>query len=70
MADRRFDVVLYGATGFTGVYVLEEFVNSEHFEKIKFAVAGRNEAKLNKVVKQVADLTGKQFICFKKWFFF
>lgn len=59
MAERRFDIVLYGATGFTGAYVLEEFVKSEHFEKIKFAVAGRNEAKLNKVVKQVAELTGK-----------
>ncbi|CAD5216127.1 unnamed protein product [Bursaphelenchus xylophilus] len=59
MGERRFDIVLYGASGFTGAYVLEEFVKSDEFGKIKFAVAGRNEQKLNKVIKRAAELTGK-----------
>ncbi|CAD5211696.1 unnamed protein product [Bursaphelenchus okinawaensis] len=59
MAERRFDIVLYGASGFTGAYVLEEFVKYDEFGKIRFAVAGRNEQRLNKVIKKVAELTGK-----------
>lgn len=39
-SDERYDLVLYGVSGFTGAYILEYLVNSE-FSHIKFAVAGR-----------------------------
>jgi short subunit dehydrogenase-like uncharacterized protein len=59
MGDRKFDIVLYGASGFTGAYVLEEFVKSEYADRFRFAVAGRNEQKLRKVLSDVGDLIGK-----------
>lgn len=59
MTDRKFDIVLYGASGFTGAYVLEEFVKSDHSNRFSFAVAGRNEQKLRKVLSDVGDLIGK-----------
>lgn len=61
MTDRKFDIVLYGASGFTGAYVLEEFVKSEHASRFRFAIAGRNEKKLKKTLKEVGDLIGECF---------
>jgi len=55
----RYDIVLYGASGFTGAYVLERFVNSEDYGHLSFAVAGRSMQKLKKVLKDVGELTGK-----------
>ena len=54
---QRYDIVLYGATGFTGVYVLEAIAKSAHSD-IRLAVAGRSEQKLKKVLKEVSDSTG------------
>lgn len=64
MTDRKFDIVLYGASGFTGAYVLEEFVKSDYSNRFKFAVAGRNEQKLRKVLDDVGDLIGKHKLKF------
>ncbi|KAI6198514.1 Epimerase [Aphelenchoides besseyi] len=66
MSEREFDIVLYGASGFTGQYVLEEFYKSE-FNGLRFAVAGRNEKKLRNVLKSVGanlgrDLSGTPLI--------
>lgn len=58
MADRKYDVVLYGASGFTGTYVLEAAAKSDFFN-LKFAVAGRDKNKLEKVLHEVSDLVGK-----------
>jgi short subunit dehydrogenase-like uncharacterized protein len=59
MSDRPFDIVLYGASGFTGAYVIEEFFKSGHEDRHKFAVAGRNEKKLREVLSNVGKLIGK-----------
>lgn len=40
MSDQRYDLVLYGVSGFTGAYILESLVNSK-FNNVSFAVAGR-----------------------------
>ena len=49
MSDREFDVVVYGATGFTGRFVAEylqaEYGNSD----LKWAMAGRSLTKLEAV---------------------
>ncbi len=47
MADREFDVVVYGATGFTGRLVAE-YIAATHPD-IRWAMAGRSEAKLESV---------------------
>src|SRR4051794_26651489 len=61
--EERYDLVIYGASGFTGKYVLEALVNhkskSDSLENITFAVAGRNTLKLEKTLQEVSALTGR-----------
>ena len=52
-ADRPFDIVLYGATGFTGGLVAEYLLRNMP-EGGSWAVAGRNRTKLDAVVAQLA----------------
>merc|ERR1712188_89366 len=52
--EREFDVVIFGATGFTGKLVAEYFqAQYGNDDNVKWAVAGRNEAKLNGVKKEL-----------------
>lgn len=53
----RHDLVIYGATGFTGAYVIESLVKSD--EKVDFAVAGRDRNRLAKVLEKVGQRLGK-----------
>ncbi len=54
MAAQKFDLVLFGATGFTGVQTLKHLV--QHVPSgFKWAIAGRNEAKLNALLPLCAD---------------
>jgi short subunit dehydrogenase-like uncharacterized protein len=50
MADRRYDVVLFGATGFTGgltaEYLARNTTPTRHTPLTRWALAGRNRAKL------------------------
>lgn len=67
----RYDVVVYGASGFTGAYVVEYLVNSEQFEGLSFAVAGRSEKKLREVLRNISQKTGRNFnrkITFRAFF--
>ena len=54
MSDKSFDVVIYGATGFTGKlvveYMQEKYGNDEG---ISWAIAGRSEEKLNSVREEL-----------------
>jgi short subunit dehydrogenase-like uncharacterized protein len=59
MSSDRFDIVIYGASGFTGQYVLETFAKSEEYDKISIAIAGRNMKKLEETLVNVGKLTGK-----------
>ena len=47
MSDRRFEIVLYGATGFTGKLVAEYL--SEAHPDLTWAIAGRSQQKLDEV---------------------
>ena len=49
MAARQFDVVVYGATGFTGGLVAEYLSKSYPADKLRFAIAGRSEGSLKRV---------------------
>lgn len=46
---RKFDVVVYGATGFTGKLVAEYIANARALEPARWALAGRNTEKLEAV---------------------
>ena len=48
--NRPFDVILYGATGFVGQQTVAYF--AAYASGVRFAVAGRNEAKLRAVLKR------------------
>ncbi|HBQ40600.1 MAG TPA: saccharopine dehydrogenase, partial [Halieaceae bacterium] len=49
-ADREFDILLWGATGFTGQLVAEYLATSYGANgTLRWALAGRNEAKLQAV---------------------
>jgi len=50
---RPYDVVLFGATGFTGKLVAEYLARATKGKNLKWAVAGRNKAKLEAVVKEL-----------------
>ncbi|AKU94446.1 hypothetical protein AKJ09_01110 [Labilithrix luteola] len=56
MTKRDFDVVLFGATGFTGQLVAEYLARAPTRSRLRWALAGRNEAKLESVRKRLAAL--------------
>eukprot|EP00892_Ulva_mutabilis_P009618 jgi/Ulvmu1/7028/UM033_0087.1 len=51
---RAYDVVVLGATGFTGKLVCEHLAKSYQGKGVRWAMAGRNQAKLQEVRKEVA----------------
>ena len=52
----RFDIVVFGATGYTGKFVVREWIakNYASKEKLSFAIAGRSKQKLNGFLDQLA----------------
>ncbi|KAK1171874.1 saccharopine dehydrogenase-like oxidoreductase [Acipenser oxyrinchus oxyrinchus] len=60
--NRVYQLVIFGASGFTGQFVVEEVArNSAEGPKgtLKWAVAGRNRQKLQQVLDQAAEHLGK-----------
>ncbi len=54
MTTRTYDIVIWGATGFTGRLVMAYMAKTYGVDgEIKWAVAGRNAAKLAEVKRQV-----------------
>ncbi|MBW2281018.1 MAG: saccharopine dehydrogenase NADP-binding domain-containing protein [Deltaproteobacteria bacterium] len=58
-ANREFDLVVQGATGFTGRLTAEYLLARYGTETFRWALAGRNEAKLEEVRAAIARDTGK-----------
>jgi len=52
---RRHDIVLWGATGFTGSLVAEYLVRHTAFKGTKLALGGRSRAKLETLRRRLAD---------------
>ncbi len=50
MSEREYDLIVYGATGYTGQLVAEYLVGRCAGTGIRWALAGRNEAKLQSVM--------------------
>ncbi|NGX14917.1 saccharopine dehydrogenase NADP-binding domain-containing protein [Wenzhouxiangella sp. XN24] len=53
MKDRDFDLVLWGATGFTGRLVAEHLVRAGKDRKLRWAVGGRDADKLGAVLRDI-----------------
>jgi len=53
--DRRYDVVVWGATGFTGKWVAQYLFTHYPQNKLRWAIAGRNADKLQGVREFVGD---------------
>lgn len=65
MASDRLDIIIFGATGYTGKYVVKDIVDFYKEQKIKFGIAGRRKEALEAVVKEFASDIGKiKFIMF------
>lgn len=57
-ADRQFSIVVFGASGFTGQFVVREVARNCR-GKFKWAVAGRSKDKLEKVLQETTDELGR-----------
>ena len=55
--EREFDVIVWGATGFTGSLVVEYIYNNYKNKSLNWAIAGRSIEKLKKVRLKSADDT-------------
>ena len=55
MSSPKYDVVLYGATGFTGSLTAQYL--AEHPQQPRVAFAGRNRSKLEKVLQQLTNVS-------------
>ena len=54
MSDRQYDVVVWGATGFTGKLIVEYLHSTYGIDgDLKWAIAGRNAEKLDQLKKEV-----------------
>ena len=57
---KKFDIVVFGASGFTGQFVVEELARTATEEGgIKWAIAGRTMSKLQNVLTQASKYTGR-----------
>lgn len=55
----RLSLIIFGATGFTGKYAVKEMHRISKKEKsITWAIAGRSQLKLDKILKGLQSETG------------
>ena len=55
MPKREYDVVLYGASGFTGKQTVQYFAKHVNPDQVHWAIAGRNRQKLKAVKAQIGS---------------
>jgi len=55
MQNRDYDVVLYGASGFTGKQTVEYFARHLKPDELRWAIAGRNRQKLEAVKAEIGN---------------
>ena len=59
---RDFDLIVFGASGFTGRYVALEVAKCSKAEGKSWAVAGRSSSKLKQVVADIQDELGQSVL--------
>ena len=55
MPERKYDVVLYGASGFTGRQTVEYFARNTRPSEVRWAIAGRNRQALEAARAQAGE---------------
>lgn len=66
---KKFNIMVFGASGFTGQFVVEEIARTMDTEaKFTWAVAGRDMTKLQAVLSTASKVTG-DFSCLSLFFF-
>lgn len=55
--DFKADLIIFGATGFTGKYLVEECTNLRSTQ-FTWAIAGRNGEKMREVLEKISLKTG------------
>lgn len=58
-AIRKYDIIVFGASGFTGKYVAMEMANISRTYSLSWAVAGRNLNKLQMVLNDIYKTLSK-----------
>ncbi|CAF4322312.1 unnamed protein product, partial [Rotaria magnacalcarata] len=56
--SKRLDVLIFGATGYTGQYVVEEMARKAKQFRFKWGVAGRTANKLKQSLEEASNVTG------------
>ena len=56
--SRAYDVVIFGASGFTGQFVVQEFAKQNSENQLSWALAGRSEEKLLSVLQKASEQLG------------
>lgn len=60
----RLDLVIFGATGFTGKHAVMECARiAKKKAGLTWGIAGRSQSKLNAVLEEASKKTGKSFPC-------
>ena len=57
MADKKYDVVLFGVTGFTGKLTVEYLL--KNYDNVPWAACARNQQRAEIVLKEIADSCSK-----------
>src|SRR5437660_5399171 len=55
MPQRKYDVMLYGASGFTGKQTIQYFAGQVRASEVRWAIAGRNPQALEAAKAQAGD---------------
>jgi len=50
----RFDLMIFGATGWTGQFLVKHLATTYKNEKFSWAVAGRSAEKLDNIIESVS----------------
>ncbi|KDR12595.1 saccharopine dehydrogenase-like oxidoreductase [Zootermopsis nevadensis] len=61
----KVDIIVFGATGFTGKVAVYKILNLAKEKGITWGISGRNKDKLNDVLKEVAEKTGEDLAAVK-----
>jgi len=55
----KLDIVIFGATGYTGKFVVRELANAFLNENFTWGIAGRSQQKLKEVLKSISKENSK-----------
>ena len=62
VSSTKYDIVVFGASGFTGQYVVEEIAKTIDESGLTWAIAGRSMKKLQDVLANAGKKTGLNLI--------